>query len=356
MGNNDRRNAIIVGAGASKEFKLPTGAELKTQIAEIADIRFASAGSRLENGDYRIVDTMREIVRSPNGRGGNINDLLYGAWKIRDNMPIAPSIDNFLDTHREDENLVTFGKLAITHAIMKAEQSSTLFVNANGQDSFNLGAVADTWLGRFFAILVAQRDFQNFLAALATITFVSFNYDRCIHQFFCHASKSYFGLSDDGVAEVLSALNIIYPYGTVGEFCWYNNGQSNFGDEAFGQPLIERASQLRTFTEGANTNRIKDIRRAVNDSEVLMFMGFGFLPLNMELLFGDEEFEADTVLATGKGLSKNSIEQIKIELKQIFKSEIGLYSEELADEKIQVLNGTCAELIFEFQRYLSSPN
>ncbi|MDB2439382.1 hypothetical protein N9W89_11755 [Hellea sp.] len=40
MGNTHRKNVIIVGAGASAEFNLPVGNQLKNIIAELSDIRF----------------------------------------------------------------------------------------------------------------------------------------------------------------------------------------------------------------------------------------------------------------------------------------------------------------------------
>lgn len=357
LGNADRRNVIVVGAGASKEFNLPTGAELKSKIARISDIRFGDWGRKLESGDYKLVETLRTLVRGDASSDGTINQYLEAAWRIRDNMPLAPSIDNFLDTHREDAKLVQFGKICIAKAISEAERESSLYFSEDGsaQKRFDFGAIRDTWLAQLFGILVSQRDFNSFLGALRNITFVSFNYDRCIHQFFFHAARQYFALSNDQVEEMLSVLNIHYPYGSIGGFSWQASGQTNFGSSLYNESLITVSKDLRTFTEGSGTDRVKRIRKAFEEAEVVMFMGFGFLNLNVDLLFGRDEYEVQKVLATGKGLSENSRLEVARDLKKIFKAEDSLFMEELSEgEDLQLVNCTCGDLVFEFQRYLAN--
>jgi hypothetical protein len=117
MGVTERRNVIVVGAGASKEFELPTGKELKSLIAKTADIEFED-GYRLITGNHEIVDTLKVLANSKNPSSNDINRYLHAAWQIRDNMPLAPSIDNFIDTHRDNVDLVEFGKIAIAHSIL----------------------------------------------------------------------------------------------------------------------------------------------------------------------------------------------------------------------------------------------
>ncbi|WP_170414389.1 hypothetical protein [Ruegeria arenilitoris] len=354
MGNPERHTTIVVGAGASKEFGLPTGAELKSKIAKIADIRF-SDGYRLSSGDYRIVEALRLLARENGHQRDDINPYLHEAWRIRDNMPLAPSIDNFLDTHRENTHLVEFGKIAIADAILKAEKSSKLFAdNESGRPQLRFERIRDTWLAQLFSILVAQRNFSAFLDALETITFVSFNYDRCIHQFFGHAALNYFALGKQEVEEVYSRLEVLYPYGSVGEFNWQNSGFSNFGEEPQRVRLIEISKELRTFTEGVAGARVASIRGSFDKADNVLFLGFGFLKLNMDLLFGDETYYVEKLFATGKGLSENSRNQVISELETVF-SQQGHepFVEALQNKQdLHLIDCTCGDLIFEFQRFL----
>lgn len=344
---------IVVGAGASKEYGLPTGAELAQAIANVADIRFDDFGTRLSSGDHQIVSTLRFLADLRESGSRDINPYLYAAWRIRDNMSLAPSIDNFLDTHRNDALLVDFGKIAICHSIQMAESSSSLRVDRNRSNpTINFPAIKGTWLEQLFKLLAAQRNFDDFLVALSQITFVSFNYDRCIHQFFHFACISYFDLDQEHQQKLLSALKVIYPYGTVGPFV-ASSINTNFGNVTYQGQLIEASRQIRTFTEGAESSLNKEVRREIESSEIVMFLGFGFLQLNMDLLFQNQRFRPIRVLGTGKGLSKDSISEVESELSDIFVHDGPVLGHMDDPERIRIVDCTCGELFFEFQRYLT---
>lgn len=354
MGETFRKNVIVVGAGASKEYGLPTGVELAGKIAQLADIRFDYGGREMASGDYQIVDTLRTLAKKKNTNQG-INPYLHAAWRIRDNMGLAPSIDNFLDTHRNDEFLVAFGKIAICHSIQVAESKSKLFVDSSqGSHLLKTAGIRETWLVQLFKLLVAQRNYEDFLVALSQITFVSFNYDRCIHQFFYFACTSYFNLDREGQERLLSALTILYPYGTIGAFSAAES-RTSFGIMNYRDQLIEASDQIRTFTEGAESNLVDQIRQAIGEAEIVMFLGFGFLQLNMDLLFQNGVFPPIRVIGTGKGLSKDSISEVELELSEIFWHRPALSGIMLPDDpnRIKILDCTCGELFFEFQRYLT---
>ena len=304
------------------------------------------------SGDPDLVDTLKILARR-DGYGQDINPLLYGAWKIRDNMELAPSIDNFLDTHRDDNNLVIFGKIAIARAILTAEKTSKLYDNsATGTEKLPTEKIQETWLKKLFSILVAQRDFQAFVSALKNITFVSFNYDRCIIHFFVNASKEYFSLGGAQIETLVRALHIIHPYGSVGDYS-YQGDRSNFGGDTHGENLLNIVDGLRTFTEGAASGAIDEIRSALRDAEILIFLGFSYLPLNMELLVGEEKYPVRHVIGTGKGLSNNSTAQLISELENSFTFEPQFLLSDSKTANVNILDNTCAELFWEFDRFLS---
>jgi len=55
---------LVVGAGASKEADLPTGAELKQRIADALDIRYGEFGSRKVSGDDLIDGALRILTKN----------------------------------------------------------------------------------------------------------------------------------------------------------------------------------------------------------------------------------------------------------------------------------------------------
>ena len=129
MGDSERTNVIVVGAGASKEFNLPTGAELTSIIQK--DLNFEVDGFAsviVGNGDYKLKHAIEILSREINT---SLTTYANIAKQISRNMALAPSIDNYLDTHKENPQLVEIGKLAIANAIMKAEQASSLKIDEN---------------------------------------------------------------------------------------------------------------------------------------------------------------------------------------------------------------------------------
>lgn len=350
MGQTDRKNVIIVGAGASKEFNLPTGEELKSIIESFATLKFNDFGRpQNQHSDY-VFGLLKKLTA-----GENLNEYLEGADQIRKNMSAAPSIDNFLDTRQEDLSLVEFGKLAITVSLLKAERRSTLFVDPNKFPvQIDLASNANTWIGRLFSILVAQRNFSDFLAALKNITFISFNYDRCIHQFICYAAQSYFNLSAVDVEEVINSLNILYPYGSVGDFTWCERRGTPFGVLPDTDRILQISKELRTFTQGSEDETVERMRNALNEADLVMFLGFGFHQLNLDLLRNSEPFRVDRVLATGKGISENSRLEILGALGHIFYKGLGNVTRNLGDRELQIVDMYCTDFFHEFHYLLSN--
>ncbi len=324
-------------------------------IRTICDIRFDDFGMNLERGDPKLVGALRQHVRTNGGGDGSINPYLYAAWKIRDNMAQTPSIDNFIDTHRSDPMVVEFGKISIAKAILAAEKSSALYFDTRKTDAkpdFNF--LSETWLGKLFSILVAQRDFESFCEALSSISFVSFNYDRCIHQFLLVAAQQYFYLSPKQVDNLKGKINILYAYGSVGDTNLGPKGVLSFGDDRDGMSVIDRATRIRTFTEGTDSESRVKIQNAIKSSSCCVFVGFGFLLLNMSLLFGDERVECDRVVATVKGLSIESQRILHGELKSIFGKMHGHdHWEPIGDMRLSLHDMKAAELLFEYERFLS---
>ena len=101
---------FVVGAGASKEVGVPIGRDLTSNIAVALDIQFPD-GYQQSSGSYLICQALRRLVEKQNSR--DINPFLHAGWAIRDAAPLALSIDNFIDAHRQDERIKLCGKLAI---------------------------------------------------------------------------------------------------------------------------------------------------------------------------------------------------------------------------------------------------
>jgi hypothetical protein len=91
---------------------------LAIAISDKLNVRFDDFGEKLVSGD---LDLFRNVS---SGRDATVTQK--AAWLIRDGIILANSIDDFLDVHQHDEEVVRYGKAAIVKCILEAERSSKI--------------------------------------------------------------------------------------------------------------------------------------------------------------------------------------------------------------------------------------
>lgn len=345
---------FVLGAGSSFEVDMPTGSELKSNIA--ASLSFKVDHFRqLEGGDGQIREAIYALGQRPE-TGGYVNDYYQAAIRIKDGMLQAPSIDNFIDSNRSNKHIAEVGKLAIASAILKAERSSKLYVKpTNINNKPNFSGVSDTWFNAFFHLLCLNAQEEDLPARLARVKVITFNYDRTLEHFLFYSIQNYYGSSPERAAEILSNLTILHPYGQVGSLPWQNIGFTvPFGGEFHLTELLEVSKTLRTFTEGTSDkeSEIEKIRSSIYDCEILSFLGFAYHELNLELLFGPQRAisakNSKKIYGTARGLSESNKKDIASEL-----SNFCNLSLELVTLRREL---SAAELLPEYSRALRIPN
>jgi hypothetical protein len=108
-----KRTLFVLGAGSSFEVKLPVGLGLAKTIAKKLDVRIGDHGKNIGEGDKYLLGKFQ--TRLPQ----QFNEYLSAGWRIRDGLPTAASIDDFLDMHSHDELMQTIGKAAIVRSIIR---------------------------------------------------------------------------------------------------------------------------------------------------------------------------------------------------------------------------------------------
>lgn len=344
---------FVLGAGSSYEARMPTGNELKGQIAsglafKVDDFR------RMEGGD----DQIRASIYALGQRTGSphsVNDYYQAARRISAAMPQAPSIDNFIDSHRSDPALAAVGKLAIASSILKAERSSTLYVSPDSiYNTVNFQLLADTWFNAFFQLVCLNAQEEDLSDRLSKVRIVTFNYDRTLEHFLYHAIQNYYGTKPERAAEILSHLSILHPYGRVGALPWQCAGTAvPFGGGISSSTLTQVAKTLRTFTEGTSEteSQIEQIRNSVFEAETLVFLGFAFHELNLRLLFGSPRAVpvrySKQVYGTAMGLSESNKKAIAAEL-----ADLGRFDSAQITLRREL---SAAQLLPEYSRSLRLP-
>lgn len=343
------KTVYVIGAGASYEANLPTGAELKSKIAHLLDMRFDFGNQK--SGDFDIFSALQKHA-SEHPASGALDHYIQECRYISANMPLAISIDNLIDTNRGNERLALCGKLAILKSILSAERSSNLNFqkNSNNQKP-NFSKIENTWYLPFFKSLTENCSVQDLPARFQSITLIIFNYDRCIENFLLFSLMSLYRLSVQEVAELMNHLKVVHPYGTVGSLNWLNPLSSTlvaFGEELHSRQLVSHSAAIRTFTEGAHSDYVQQMKLSMENTERLIFLGFAFHKLNMELLGGYEQERAYEnknkieCYATAYGASKSDQEEIRKVIKYLYKNEV----------EFAIENCTCTQMFLNYSRSL----
>ncbi len=280
--------------------------------------------------------------------GISFAELASASRRIRAAMPLAPSIDNYIDAHNADRTVERCGKLAIVRTILAAEGRSTLMVPPGG-DTLDFGGLKDVWLVSLMKLLVENCRVDELAARLENITFIVFNYDRCIEHFLYHAIQTYYSIDAYRASEIIDSLEVFHPYGSIGVLP-HHGGASvvDFGGEVNSSQLVALSSQIRTFTEGTDeeSSEIIAIRSRIRQSSRLIFLGFAYHPLNMELLMHEGRQRTDPVrpkdiYGTVFQMSDNDNDKIEAEIKKV-----------LQPRTIELVNAKSNKMIQNYGRAL----
>jgi hypothetical protein len=333
------KTVFIIGAGASSEVRLPVGTELKKHIAD--------ALTDWPRKDSAISDVLTDLSNRGNY---DLNKMFQASSHICNAMPQAPSIDNFLNTHPNDELIELCGKLAIAHTIVVAESGSSLYIHPTNM-TLKFSLIEEIWLNSFMQLLTEDCSLQDLKSRLASICLIIFNYDRCVEHYIYHWIQNYYGIVASDAAKLLKEIEIYHPYGTVGSLPCLGSGNTiEFGVKPHATKLLGLASQIKTFTEGTDeeSSDILSIRQHVKTSPRLVFLGFAFHRINMKLLFPEPEETVSNanrkIFGTAFGLSGRDRETIASEL-----VAYGKFNE----ENIYLQRLTCRQLFREHKRDLS---
>lgn len=343
-----KETVYIIGAGASYEAGLPTGDKLKKQIAELLDIKYDLSKRQL--GDYELNSALRKFASNEKNFLTYLNECRH----ISRNMPLAISIDNFIDSERGNGKLALCGKLAIIKSILKAESDSKLSIlKYVGKRKFSFSSLGGTWYLSFFRTLTENCRVEDLEVRLRKIVLIIFNYDRCIEHFLLHAFMSYYRLSENESAALVSSIEIIHPYGTIGSLGWEGyidtSTSVDFGGELRTDRLIDHANLVRTFTEGAHSENMSTIILRMRYTERLVFLGFAFHKLNMDLLGGNSFDTYDnpnniSCFATAFETSASDQGSIGDSVRNLYENNTNM--------KINIENTTCCQMFSDYSRSL----
>ena len=339
-----KKTVIVVGAGASQEAGLPTGDKLKQEIDQLLKFNRLMGGSmRDATGDH--------IIRKALSFSQDSGRYFEACKTIRAALPLVTSIDSFIHDRQGETEIEFCGKLAIISSILAAERRSVLYTPDTTVD---FSSVENTWFSAFWKKLTEDCQKEDLEDRFSSIVLIIFNYDRCLEHFLYHAMQTYYGLSSDDAASLVSTVEIFHPYGTVGSLPWADrDAPTPFGATPRAQDLEMLAGQIKTFSERIKARYVEDIRSHVAAADTFVFLGFAYHPQNMELLRQrvDRSVKRRTrCYGTAHGFSEADRKAIKLNLMKL--CSVSPYSSP-PPMHMEIGNFTCEQLFRDYWLTLS---
>jgi len=306
---------FIIGAGASHEINMPLGDQLKKQISELLtwdskEISIAAQQTPKKNV-FQAIELFHtgKITR-------NYQQLIQGdnTFEWVKTLLLAESIDNFINNHRDNNDLVVCSKIGIIQAIFQAERESKIYdcitKRILDEKSIEFTELENSYYVALWKKLIEGCLYKELLERLKQITFIVFNYDRSLEYFLFNIIKEYYQVDEKEAARTINEMNIIHPYGQIGMLDCLSGEGVSYGSMLTPEKIFTLVPKIRTFTETVNheDETYKRMYKAIIESERLIFLGFAYHAQNLQLLF-PQKFSRDNLNFREKNsTSRNPLE------------------------------------------------
>jgi hypothetical protein len=339
---------LILGAGASNEVGLPLGKELAAKISKLVDFRFEH-GVRMVSGDADLYSIIKQKF------GSNVNEYRRAGAFIASGIQLADSIDDFLSLHQSDKKITIVGKLGIAKAILAAERKSGLCPRGDsGEETVDFKSLNDTWFVKLLKILSRDVRRENVEAFFTNVSFVNFNYDRCLEFFFWRSLQQLYGVNEHKAAEIVSHMKVFRPYGSVGALKMTSGGSGiKFAEE--NSNCLAASSGIRTYSEKIDENDDLELMRAeIGKAKLIVFLGIHFHEQNIKLIT-PKKATAENIFGTARNFSDED--------RSVVEGQLGIFLARKyrdgnfvnGDAPIRLQNLTCSQLFDRYSKTLPRP-
>lgn len=210
--------------------------------------------------------------------------------RIRDSVQTCPSIDQFIYEWQEVPHLPEIAKLCIAYQITKAERESVLGrvrMGTEGAASV-LRKLENSWIATALRHLHPSERRRDIEKVLSDVTFITFNYDRCVEEYFKISLVSNYAMNQSEADTFLEGIPILHAYGYLGSLPSGMQTGLDFGASELSFRVGARS--IRTFMEEIESANAKRIELAMREADKVIFLGCAFHKQNLEVLFPDPEY------------------------------------------------------------------
>lgn len=250
---------FILGAAVSAEVGLPLGWGLKSKINDL--LPTPSGG-----GD----DYVRATLLNRFG----VDEGMAAAAALARALPRAASIDNLVEHRGANNAFKSCAKIGIAAAILNGERTSRLYRGPS--KPFGSIEAEDTTYADIFRLMVGNAGTNQLADAISRVSFINFNYDRCLEFFLIDWLVGYSGLEPKDAVRLVDGLKVVRPYGSL--------GTAGFGQELRRVDLGGVAENILTFSEERGSAVDLEVHEVMAKAEQLIFLGCAYHPQNLRLL------------------------------------------------------------------------
>jgi hypothetical protein len=252
-----KKTCLILGAGASRPYMLPTSRELRHIILgeRWGKTAFEALGF---NPPLTAVERYDAALLQATFSQGEINRFrgeFFNAQRV--------SIDAFLAWRKDEFEVI--GKFATALGVLMCERR--VYLNEN-------------WYQWLLEELI--QDGPDFDAS--NLRVITFNYDRSFEFYFWRAFRATFNLNDSQADETLSRIEIVHVYGHCGELRSGVDVVPYSGNDGHADQAGRARKSINVVAPRTLPPTTERIREIIAESERLCFLGFGFWTDNLDLL------------------------------------------------------------------------
>lgn len=272
---------FVLGAGASICYGFPSGRDLLLDV----------------------VDMVNELTRFPNSDESwhqiPFPQLRTFAQELLDSQ--LPSVDQFIESRPTYDRI---GRVLIARTLIPKEMALAISRRRVKKDLNSDNRVStQRWLEYLYSYMAAPT--VDLFLEKNRVSFVTFNYDRVVEQFFFTALQRSHGLSNEQALALVRGMNIVHVYGTLGKFALDFDDNENarpFTHEVTPQAVDIAADAIRILADHREgfSPEFTQAHELLAAAAKVCFLGFGYLPTNAARLLPTGVCEA---LALTRSLS-----------------------------------------------------
>lgn len=246
-----RKTVLILGAGASRPYLFPVASELRQLLLEENEPTELLSNMGFQNNPLGEYHSWLETTLDQR----HVVEVQKKSLQTRFKLSEIFSIDAFLAYNPGFDSL---GRMMIAAILLRCENVRTL---------------RGGWYQALFNEIVANGpDFPD-----GILSVITFNYDRSLELYLCRSLMFAFHLEEEEAWKMVARIKIVHVYGDLGPV----RGDVPYGDyEAMGRA----AQAIRLVRPHGKSEKIEEIKTVLEPPATLIFLGFGFDPLNLDAI------------------------------------------------------------------------